>query len=170
MAEANKAKTDGPFATVARARNEVRKFKKLGQLPQGATVAIRGGTYYLAETLSFGLEDSGSVSAPTVYKAYGNERVVISGGRVVSGLVETKVAGLRAWQVRIPDVVGGQWNFRQLFHGTHRRAPLGAAMRNRGLERDRRAPQLEADVRRGSRVRLLATWQDDRKFRRSGGL
>ncbi|MEI6503318.1 MAG: hypothetical protein WCP21_20085, partial [Armatimonadota bacterium] len=115
LADANKAKTDGPFATLARARDEVRKLNKLGQLPAGATVAIRGGMYYLPETLTFGLEDSGSVNAPIVYQAYGGERVVISGGRVINGLTESKVAGQRAWQVMLPEVAGGQWNFRQLF-------------------------------------------------------
>lgn len=111
----NAAKTDGPFATVARARDELRKLNKLGQLPQGATVAIRGGTYYLPETLTFGLEDSGAANVPIAYKAYGTEKPVLSGGRVLSGFTETTVAGQRAWQVTLPEVAGGQWNFRQLF-------------------------------------------------------
>lgn len=110
----NHTATDGPFATVARARDEIRKLNKLGALPAGATVMIGGGTYYLPETLTFGLEDSGSLNAPIVYKAYPGEKPMLSGGRVISGLKETKLAGQRAWQVQLPDVSGAGY-FHQLF-------------------------------------------------------
>lgn len=106
---------DGPFATLGRARYEIRKLNKLGALPSGATVIIRGGTYYLPETLTFSQEDSGSLNAPIVYKAFAGEKPVLSGGRVISGLKETKVAGQRAWHAQLPEVTTGQAYFHQLF-------------------------------------------------------
>lgn len=117
LPDRNQAKTDGPFATIARARDELRKLNKLGQLPNGATVVIGDGLYFLSETLTFGPEDSGSPNAPIVYKAGPSCRPVITGGRFLhdANLTETTVAGQRAWQVKLPEVASGQWNFRQLF-------------------------------------------------------
>ena len=44
LPEPNGQKTDGPFATLERARDEIRKLKKQGRLPLGgAVVEIRGG-------------------------------------------------------------------------------------------------------------------------------
>ena len=40
-------KTDGPFASLERARDAIRALKKSGQLTHGATVHIRGGVYEL---------------------------------------------------------------------------------------------------------------------------
>jgi hypothetical protein len=51
----NKTYTDGPFATLGRARDEVRKLK-LSESNKDITVLIRGGRYYLKETVVFGLE------------------------------------------------------------------------------------------------------------------
>ena len=42
----NAEKTDGPFATLERARDEIRKLKQAGGLPEGGvTVGSRGGVY-----------------------------------------------------------------------------------------------------------------------------
>jgi len=42
---------------------------------------LRGGTYYLKQTLEFGAEDSGTEGAPVVYAAARGEKVILSGGR-----------------------------------------------------------------------------------------
>jgi len=111
----NPGKTDGPFASLARARDEVRRLRAANAVPDGVTVAIRGGAYYLPEPLAFDLQDSGSAGSPTVFAAYNGERVVISGGRPVTGLTEGRVAGQRAWQASLPATKSGAWCFRQLF-------------------------------------------------------
>src|SRR5438094_2933152 len=54
-AQANAAKTDGPFATLARARDAVRELKKVSA-SKDIVVRIRGGLYRLPETLVFSLE------------------------------------------------------------------------------------------------------------------
>ncbi len=81
----NRARTDGPFASLARARDEVRRRLAATGLPGGATVYIRGGTHFLAETFVLGPEDSGSARGPIVYAAYPGERPVLSGGRRITG-------------------------------------------------------------------------------------
>ena len=46
----NAAGTDGPFATLTRARDTIRQLKANGDLDQPLKVLVRGGTYYLPET------------------------------------------------------------------------------------------------------------------------
>ena len=59
-----------PFATLARARDEVRAIKQRTGLPEGGIrVLIRDGLYMLEEPLSFAPEDSGAPGAPIVYAA-----------------------------------------------------------------------------------------------------
>lgn len=71
--DANPGTLDAPFATLARARDAVRNR------PKPATVLLRGGTYFLPETLVFKAEDSG-----VTYVAFTGEKVVVSGGRRIS--------------------------------------------------------------------------------------
>jgi len=83
----NDANTGGqasPFATIARARDEIRKIKSAGELPRGGvTVEILGGKYSLESSLEFSAADSGTAAAPVVYRAYQNQPVEILGGRVL---------------------------------------------------------------------------------------
>src|SRR5439155_15953718 len=60
---------DGPFATVARARDAVRALLKSQKGPQPVRVVLRPGTYTLNQTLEFGPEGSGTKEAPVVYTA-----------------------------------------------------------------------------------------------------
>ena len=112
-AEPNAARTDGPFATIARARDAVREARGRGQAGPFA-VELRGGVYVLSEPLVFTPEDSGTEDAPMIYRAHAGERPFISGGRRIAGFVETSLSGLACWQTELPEVRDG-WNFQQLF-------------------------------------------------------
>jgi hypothetical protein len=105
-------KTDGPFATLARARDEIREQKAAGKGGVPFEVSIRGGVYCLNETFTLTGEDSGSPDAPIVYQAYLGEKPVLVGGRRVTGFVPHK------GEIRKADVgsqgLGGVC-FRQLF-------------------------------------------------------
>ena len=68
--------TDGPFATLAGARDAVRRMKAANPLSQPVTVMVRGGAYYLDETLVFGPQDSGAKECPVSYTAYPGETPV----------------------------------------------------------------------------------------------
>ncbi|MCF7707942.1 MAG: hypothetical protein K9N52_03470 [Verrucomicrobia bacterium] len=53
---------------------------------------------------------------PVVYAAAPKEKVVISwGGRRLEGGTWIEVNGQKAWEIDIPEVKQGQWNFRQFF-------------------------------------------------------
>jgi hypothetical protein len=107
--------SDGPFKTVERAQEAVRALLRKLPKRRPVRVVLRGGTYYLKQTLEFGPEDSGTEGAPVVYAAAHGEKVVISGGCCLAGGKWGKVNGHKAWVIDIPDVKEGHWNFRQLF-------------------------------------------------------
>jgi len=114
----NEGRTDGPFATLARARDAVRQWRnKRDKLPEAVRVQIRGGTYYLPETLRLTPADAGTSDCPVIYEAYPGERPVLCGGR--------KITGWQPYRDRIQvadlaEVQAGRWTFRSLFAGGQR--------------------------------------------------
>jgi len=84
LSSPDSACTDGPFATLERARNAVRQFG--GKLPEaGVEVWVRGGDYFLDATFELTAADSGDAQTPVAYRAYQDESVRLIGGRRVSG-------------------------------------------------------------------------------------
>ncbi len=82
----NSAATDGPFATLQRARDAIRELKTSKGLPEGGiTVWIAGGNYPLKKSFELSSPDSGDAKAPIVYSARADAQVRVSGGRIVSG-------------------------------------------------------------------------------------
>ena len=75
----------GPFATLTRARNEIRHLKAAGPLSESTTVNVRQGVYELPETFALEAPDSGTEAHPIVYRGYQNERPTLSGGRKITG-------------------------------------------------------------------------------------
>jgi hypothetical protein len=82
-AEHVKNTQNGPFASLKRARDAVRAFKKTNP-NKDIHVLIRGGVYQLDETVVFGLEDSGSDNFTITYAAYAGEFPVFSSGRHIT--------------------------------------------------------------------------------------
>ena len=93
--DANNGSLHKPFATLQRAQQEARKHSRR----EPVTVYLRGGAYYLSETLTLTADDSGSESAPVIYRAYPNENPTVSGGAELhptwkpykNGIVRTSV-------------------------------------------------------------------------------
>jgi len=113
----NDEKTDGPFASLSRARDAVRKQRAQNGLPKGATVFVRGGVYVMPATLELTPEDSGTAEAPIVCRAFQGEQPVLTGGRAIERFVPHQGKILRA-------DLGGQnfpeFYFRQLFFNGQR--------------------------------------------------
>ena len=85
LATANPDRTDGPFATLERARDEIRKRKAAGPLLGPVNVFVSGGLYELSRPFGLGAEDSGTAEAPITYRAQAKEAPVLIGGRTVRG-------------------------------------------------------------------------------------
>jgi len=81
-------------------------------VPAGATVFVRGGAYALDQPLALDSRDSGVPGAPIIYSAYPGEKVVITGGRGISGW---RPAANGLWVAPLPDLDGKPWKFSQLF-------------------------------------------------------
>lgn len=116
LAEPNADRTDGPLATLHKARDQARRLKAAGPV----TVLVRGGTYSMQQPLVLEPQDSGTAERPLVFAAYPGEQPVLSGGRRITGW--QRGPG-ELWQVELPEVRAGQWYFRQLFVGSSRRQP-----------------------------------------------
>jgi hypothetical protein len=98
------AGNDGPFATLGRARAEIRKIKERSGLPQGGVlVELRAGTYYLGRPFDLNPLDSGSSEAPIVYRAKKGESVRLSGGVPVGKWTRVKDPAILA---RLPAAAG----------------------------------------------------------------
>ncbi|MCE5267954.1 MAG: right-handed parallel beta-helix repeat-containing protein, partial [Planctomycetaceae bacterium] len=108
----NADRSDGPLATLAAARDAVRKLTAAGAPKSAIVVQVAGGTYPLRETLTFEPQDSGTADAPIVYQAAEGARPVLSGGRRIGGF--TRVDG-RTWKAHLPEVEAGRWYFDDLY-------------------------------------------------------
>lgn len=110
LSEPNKQQTDGPFATLARAKNAVRELRKQNSSGD-VVVLIRGGTYRLKQTVVFEVQDGGPPDSKTTYAATPGETPVFTSGRVITDWepLEIKPAGLPEHafgQVKVADISG----------------------------------------------------------------
>ncbi len=86
LAAPNRAGTDGPLATLAGARDAVRRLRAAEpDRERPIVVALRGGVYRITEPVRFEPLDSGTRVSPTIYTAWRSERPVISGGVPLTG-------------------------------------------------------------------------------------
>lgn len=93
LSEPNASRTDGPVASLQRAREIVRGTIKKGIPKGGITVVLRGGVYQLGETFVLTSDDSGIEGSPIVWRAHPGEKVIVNGAETIAGfaLVEGSV-------------------------------------------------------------------------------
>jgi hypothetical protein len=108
----NSQKTNGPKASLAGARDAIRKLKSKGPLKAPVRVVVTVGTYTLIEPFTLNPQDSGTKECPISYEAAPGAKPVFSGGRVIKGF---KRGPNGIWQTKIPEVASGKWYFEQLF-------------------------------------------------------
>ncbi len=79
--DTNTGTIDSPVSTLEKARDIIRTQKSNGINPsRGFVVSIRGGVYKRTSTFTLEQIDSGTPTAPIIYKAYNNENVILQGG------------------------------------------------------------------------------------------
>ncbi|MEN6304695.1 MAG: right-handed parallel beta-helix repeat-containing protein [Armatimonadia bacterium] len=108
LAAPNAARTDGPLASVAGARDVLRKAKPATPME----VRVRGGRYEVSSPVVFEPQDSGTTDCPISYVAYPGEKPVLSGG--------VRVTGFKPYRGKVvcadlPQARDGGWVFRSLF-------------------------------------------------------
>jgi hypothetical protein len=112
LARPNPERTDGPVATLAGARDAVRRYKAEASVAAPIRVLIAAGTYALTEPIVFTAEDSGTEDCPITYEAAPRAKPVFTGGRAITGW---KRGPDGIWTATIPEVAAGRWYFEQLF-------------------------------------------------------
>ena len=117
LKEPNRQRTDGPFATLTRARNAIRRLKSECEFIGPVAVMILEGTYYLTEPLVIHTQDSGTSTEPITYTAYPGHEPILSGGTRIVGWEPHQGNILRC---HLPEMKEGQWSFRQLFFAGER--------------------------------------------------
>ncbi|MFP4057291.1 MAG: right-handed parallel beta-helix repeat-containing protein [Candidatus Brocadiia bacterium] len=99
LPEPNGEGTDGPFATLARARDAVRELVRQGNA-RDLRVYLRGGVYYLPQGIAFGPEDAGTADCRVTYAAAPGEAPTLVGG--------VRVVGWRRLGPSPPEVLTGR--------------------------------------------------------------
>jgi hypothetical protein len=75
-----------PFASLERARDEIRLRRDRGLIPAGSVeVLIHGGRYQVSRTFDLQERDSGSETAPIIYRAAESVTPIFSGGTRLTG-------------------------------------------------------------------------------------
>ena len=95
-----------PWATMGKARDFIRTNSINANMTGDVVVNLRGGTFKITSTIAFTDTDSGSNGFNVIYRAYGIEKPVISGGTQITGWTAT---GNGMYQASI-----GSLRFRQL--------------------------------------------------------
>jgi len=91
LAQPTAAGTDGPLATLGRARDILREWRAAGKARGPVVVWLHAGTYELAATLAFDDRDSGQPGARVTYRAVPGAEVRLCGGRDIPAAALTPV-------------------------------------------------------------------------------
>lgn len=137
LAAPNSTHTDGPFASLERARAAVRVTDRTA----GVEVILRSGTYARRAPLALGPEDSGSAAQPIVWRAGDGETATLSGATILRQFQPVKDAAVRQ---RLREAVRDQVVWTDL---------RAQGIADFGMLAQRRSPGLELFFR-GRRMQL----------------
>lgn len=111
LATPDSSGNDGPFASLQRVCDVIRKLRQNGS-KDAFTVLVRGGFYELKETFVLESEDSGTKFNPLVFRAFENEIPILSGTRKINNFEPYKGQILKA---NLSGIVKDAHHVRQLF-------------------------------------------------------
>jgi hypothetical protein len=109
LADPTAERSDGPLATLRAALDLLRRTKPSA----GVRVLLRGGTYPLAEPLSFTVEDSGTDDAPRSFESYRGEKAILAGTRLLTGVWQS--LGGNVYSLDVGPRSAADEGFRTLF-------------------------------------------------------
>ncbi|HOQ05426.1 MAG TPA: right-handed parallel beta-helix repeat-containing protein [Anaerohalosphaeraceae bacterium] len=105
---------EAPVRTLERALEWLRQTPK----HRPRTVILRGGQYPRTQPLVLKPDHSGTADSPVTFRAYENEKPLLTGGRSIVGW---QPHNEHIWKAEIPEVKAGKWLFTQLFVNGRRR-------------------------------------------------
>ena len=152
LARPTRSGQDGPFATLGRARDEIRRRKEAGELPkEGAAVLLQGGDYPVTEALRFEEQDSGTPEGPITYAAAPGQTAALRADREIGGFAPVTDPAILA---RLPEEARGnvvQSDLRQ--QGIKDFGKIGL--------RTKQTPQAGLELFVDSRPMTLARWPNE---------
>ncbi|MBW6500208.1 MAG: right-handed parallel beta-helix repeat-containing protein [Bacteroidales bacterium] len=101
-----------PLATLEGARDRARELKLVNIKNNPIEIIILEGEYFLSEPLILTREDSGTPTAPVVYKSEPGKKPVFYGGIKLAGFERVNE---KLWRMYLPEVARFGWDFEQLF-------------------------------------------------------
>lgn len=123
--DSNSGEKSQPLATVSAALRQARNMRRLKKISPNEPVEIilESGTYQLYEPILIRHEDAGTSDSPTIIRAAGNEKPVISGGveitdwKMNSGTIPGIPADISndLWVADLPEFGGNTVLFRQMW-------------------------------------------------------
>jgi len=75
---------NNPYRTITQARDAVRKINS--NMTEDINVILRGGIYFIDDTIMLNTQDSGTNGHYVNYRAYPNETPVINGEKQITGV------------------------------------------------------------------------------------
>jgi hypothetical protein len=113
LSRPNRDRTDGPLASLAGARDAIRRARGAGTGDAGSVrVVVEDGIYPMTGPLVLEPQDGGTEKSPIVYEAAEGARPVFDGGRRIAGF---RVTPDGTWEARIPAAGDTAFGFEQLF-------------------------------------------------------
>lgn len=108
----NPGTNDKPLATLIAARNKAREFRKNNPVNQPIEVVALNGEYSMLQPLELTIDDSGTPTAPLIFRADEGAKVSFSAGVSISGFVKVNE---KLWKAFIPQVAYYNSYFEQLY-------------------------------------------------------
>jgi len=109
--DGNPGSLSRPFKTLIKARDIVKMVN--ASMTGNITVFLRGGEHQLSESFVLGATDGGRNGFTVSYKAYPDEKPVITGGKQITGW--TQVSGKNYWVADVPTSAGFAAYFRNIW-------------------------------------------------------
>jgi hypothetical protein len=110
--DTNPGTREQPWATLAGARDALRRLPAAERTREPITVWLREGRYRITRPVTFDARDSGTAAAPITYAAFPGETAVLDGGRRITGW-RTRPDG--RWETQLENGPFQRWWFRQLY-------------------------------------------------------
>jgi len=109
--DANAGSMDKPFKTLTKARDVVRTVN--ATMTGNINMFLRGGDYPLSESFVLGASDGGRNGFTVNYKAFNNEKPIVSGGKQITGW--SQVSDKKYWVADVPISAGFASYFRNIW-------------------------------------------------------
>ncbi|MDN3594858.1 right-handed parallel beta-helix repeat-containing protein [Zunongwangia endophytica] len=124
--DSNTGDSLNPLATVSAALRKARELRRLNKLDknEGIQIIMKDGLYRLYEPILLRPEDSGTPNSPTVIRAEGKSRPIISGGIKIENWRRANTTDLNfkiennannVWVANLPHFGGNIVDFRQMW-------------------------------------------------------